>query len=126
MFGNKNSICGGGSEVENLMRPKIATFSPFPVRSITFFAAQGSQIMKGGVAMKIRQYLPTGGVGHIQIAGMQTPWTSAKLPTPTRRWAKASAELAFRAGIPIRRRWAFGAVTDAFAASLADAVNNWG
>ena len=28
------------------------------------------QIMEGDLAMKIRQYLPTGGVGHIQIAGV--------------------------------------------------------
>ena len=28
------------------------------------------QIVEGDVAMKIRQYLPTGNVGHIQIAGV--------------------------------------------------------
>jgi hydroxypyruvate isomerase len=28
------------------------------------------QIVEGDLAMKIRQYLPTGGVGHIQIAGV--------------------------------------------------------
>jgi hydroxypyruvate isomerase len=28
------------------------------------------QIVEGDVAMKLRQYLPTGGVGHVQIAGV--------------------------------------------------------
>jgi hydroxypyruvate isomerase len=47
------------------------------------------QIVEGDVAMKIRQYLPTGKVGHFQIAGVperhEPDIGEAQLPLPVRR-----------------------------------------
>ena len=47
------------------------------------------QIVEGDVAMKIRQYLPTGNVGHFQIAGVperhEPDIGEAELPLPVRR-----------------------------------------
>ena len=46
------------------------------------------QIVEGDVAMKIRQYLPTGRVGHFQIAGVperhEPDLGEAELPLPVR------------------------------------------